>query len=259
MRDPYEILGVNHDASAAQIRRAYRLKAKLLHPDITGSKDDAEEFRELTAAYRTLSDLKSRALFDEKYNFTKRDSAAKKNTKSFDYREWLLQQTDDENRSKLIFFDLIYGREDSAVSEFKRMNMERPGFKMWFWFTHEDFMDYGFILAEELVLRQEYYDSVLLLEQIIKMEFRYNYFKFFFPEVQSLARHVLRNNIEGSVNDELAIDAWERALDLKLGAKDDSFFLQKMADAYSRIGDEKTAAVCREESVNISRTEKEAV
>ena len=226
---------------------------------MTGSSEDAKAFRELVAAYETLSDLKSRALFDEKYSFTQNGPQSHRNKGTFDYREWLLKQTDDESRSKLIFFDLIHGREDCAVQEFKRMNMERPAFKLWFWFTHEDFMDYGFILAEELVLRQEYYDAVLLLEQIIKMEFRYNYFKFFFPDVQSLARHILKNNIEGSVNDELALDAWERALDLQLGSRDDSFFQQKMAEAYSRIGDEKTAAVCREESLAISRGEKEAV
>ena len=113
-------------------------------------------------------------------------------------------------------------------------------------------MDFGFILAEELVLRQEYYDAVILLDQIMRMEFSFNYFKLFFPEVQELTRHILRNNIEGSVNDELAIDAWERALDLRFGKKDDSFFLHKMADAYDRIGDERTAQVCRDEALRLA-------
>ena len=42
-----------------------------------------------------------------------------------------------------------------------------------------DFMDYGYILAEELVIRGEYYDAFLLLEQIIKMEYSYQYFYIF--------------------------------------------------------------------------------
>ena len=67
----------------------------------------------------------------------------------------------------------------------------------------------------------------------------------------SLSRHILRNNIDGQINDELAIDAWERALDLKFDKSDDSFFLQKMADAYDRIGDKYTARICREESLRL--------
>lgn len=251
MHDCYKILGVPHNATAAEIRRAYRQKAKLLHPDITH--EDSEKFRELVQAYETLSDIKSRSLFDESFAYKNSAQASHSNGKkqSFDYRTWLMERNDDESRAKLIFFDLTHNREDSAVSEFKNMNMTRSGFKLSKWFTREDFMDYGFILAEELVLRQEYYDAVILLEQIIRMEYSYSYFKLFFPEVMSLSRHILRNNIDGQVNDELAIDAWERALDLKFDKTDDSFFLQKMADAYDRIGDKYTARICREESLRL--------
>ena len=249
MRDCYKILGVSHTATAAEIRRAYRQKAKILHPDISHS--DSEAFRELAEAYETLSDAKSRSLFDEKYKWSRGGPQFRAAGGTFDYRTWLLEQGDDECFAKLIFFDLIHGREDDAVAEFKKMNMERPAFKLQHWFSKEDFMDYGFILAEELVLRQEYYDAVILLEQIILMEFKYNYFKFFFEEVKSLARHVLRNNIEQSVTDELALDAWERALNMKLGKNDDSFFLTKMAQAYENIGDKKTASLCREEAAAV--------
>ena len=248
MRDCYKTLGVSRTATAAEIRRAYRKKAKLLHPDITHA--DSSAFRELQEAYETLSNIKSRTLFDESAAF----HAYWERThikREWDYREWLLEREDEESRAKLILFDLTHNREDTAVSEFKRMNMNHANFKLSYWFTREDFMDYGFILAEELVIRHEYYDAVILLEQIIRMEYSYRYFKLFFPEVLSLARHILRNNIEGKISDELAIDAWERALDLRLGRKDDIFFLQKMADAYERIGDGRTAKICRDESLRL--------
>ncbi len=250
MRDCYKILGVSHNATATEIKRAYRTKAKLLHPDITHS--DADAFKELVSAYKTLSDLRARQLFDESYSFRQAGHRTGTAVESFDYRKWLLERTDDESRAKLIFFDLTHMNEDAAVKEFKRMNMTRPAFRLSRWFTREDFMDYGFILAEELVLRQEYYDAVILLDQIIRMEYSFNYFKVFFPEVKSLARHILKNNIENAVNDELAIDAWERALELNFGKTDDVYFLQKMADAYERIGDSTTARVCREESMRLA-------
>lgn len=251
MRNFYEILGVQQNATLAEIRRAYRKKAKELHPDITGS--DAEAFRELVKAYETLSDVKSRNLFDES-SFYKKETyrESRGSEESFDYRKWLIEKDDEESHAKLIFFDLTHHREDDAVAEFKDMNMKHVNFRLSRWFTREDFMDYGFILSEELILRQEYYDAVILLAQIIKMNYSYDYFRLFFPEVLSLARHILRNNIEGSVNDELAIDAWEQALDLRLSKEDDSFFLLKMADAYERIGDSGTAAICREEGMRLA-------
>lgn len=246
MKDCYKILGVSHNATAAEIKKAFRQKAKLLHPDIT--QGDDVQFRELLTAYQTLSDLRSRSLFDESYSYKQYTQERKKRKSEFDYKTWLLERNDDESHAKLIFYYLVHNQDDEAVAEFKKMNMERPGFSLSRWFTREDFMDYGYILAEELVLRNEYYDAVLLLEQIIKMEYSFNYFKFFFPEVKGLARHILRNKIEGFVNDELALDAWERALELQFGKSDDSFFLMKMAGAYERMGDFTTAKLCRIES-----------
>jgi hypothetical protein len=132
------------------------------------------------------------------------------------------------------------------------MSVNYAGFSLKKWFTREDFMDYGYILAEELTIRGEYYDAFLLLEQIIKMEYSYEYFRLFFPEVIDFTLHILKQNIEGTVNDELVLDAWERALDLGFTASDDAFFLRKMAILYKKIGDERTADICLEEAARTS-------
>ena len=246
----YEVLGVRPNATVSEIRRAYREKVKLLHPDTSGNPDTAEEFNRVVQAYEVLSDVRSRSIFDASY-FTRQHfkSSAKE---AFDYRKWLLARHDDESRAKLIFFDLMHQREDDAVAEFKNMNMSRAGFSLKRWFTKENFMDYGFILSEELVLRQEYYDAALLLGQIILLERKYPYFKIFFPEVLLFERSILRNNIEGVINDELALDVFELALELGYPPSEDAFFLRKMSDIYTRIGDERTAAICMHEAVRIT-------
>lgn len=251
MEDCYKILGVRRDATAAEIKRAYRQKAKLLHPDASQDSATTEEFRQLVKAYEILSDVKQRSLFDESY-FTRSHSAhGGRSVNSFDYREWLLKRNDEESRSKLIFFDLMHDREDDAVAEFKRMSMNHAGFRLAKWFTRENFMDYGFILCEELVLRQEYYDAFILLEQIIRMEYSYQYFRLFFPEVMELAANVLKNHLEGKIPDELALDCWERALELGFGKSNDANFLRKMAAAYRRLGDDATARICEEEALRL--------
>lgn len=214
--------------------------------------ENSEEFKILVKAYEILSDVRQRSLFDESFFMHTSASKVHRSTDTFDYRRWLLAREDEESRSKLIFFDLMHNREDDAVSEFKRMSTNFAGFRLAKWFTREDFMDYGFILAEELVLRQEYYDAFVLLEQIIRMEHSFSYFKLFFPEVQDLARTVLKHHLDGKIEDELALDSWERALELGFGKNDDAFFLRKMGEVYRRIGDERTARICEQEAVRLA-------
>ncbi len=249
----YKILGVRKDATAAEIKRAYRQKAKLLHPDVNRS-DSSAEFQELVQAYEILSDQRQRSIFNE--SFETRGAYTKNSVSSFDYYKWLSARTDEESRAKLIFFNLMHEREDEAVAEFKRMNMTHANFNLKYWFSREDFMDYGYILAEELTLRNEYYDAILLLEQIIKMEYSYNYFRIFFPEVIEFTLSILHRNIYGTINDELALDVFERALDLEFSAKEDAFFLRVMAEIYKKMGDLQTSAICLEEADKVCLSKK---
>lgn len=65
MRDPYEVLGVKRDATAEQIRSAYRKLAKASHPDLhPGDQAAAERFKEISAANELLADAEKRAQFD---------------------------------------------------------------------------------------------------------------------------------------------------------------------------------------------------
>ncbi|HZB93543.1 MAG TPA: DnaJ C-terminal domain-containing protein [Stellaceae bacterium] len=64
-RDPYEVLGVNKEATEDQIRTAYRKLAKKHHPDLNpGNKEAEARFKEIAGAYDLLSDKDKRARFD---------------------------------------------------------------------------------------------------------------------------------------------------------------------------------------------------
>ncbi|MGO9321851.1 MAG: molecular chaperone DnaJ [Solirubrobacteraceae bacterium] len=64
-RDPYEVLGVGRDASAQDIKKAFRQLAMELHPDVNAHDPDAEEkFKEAAEANEILSDPERRATYD---------------------------------------------------------------------------------------------------------------------------------------------------------------------------------------------------
>lgn len=62
VRDLYDVLGVSKDASDADIKKAYRRRARDLHPDQGG---DEEAFKELTAAYEVLKNPQARSNYDQ--------------------------------------------------------------------------------------------------------------------------------------------------------------------------------------------------
>ncbi|HSX06383.1 MAG TPA: molecular chaperone DnaJ [Candidatus Saccharimonadia bacterium] len=62
-RDYYEVLGVNKDASADEIKKAFRRKAIELHPDKQGG--DEAKFKEVNEAYEVLKDQSKRQRYDQ--------------------------------------------------------------------------------------------------------------------------------------------------------------------------------------------------
>lgn len=65
-RDYYEVLGLNQNADASAVKKAYRKLAKKYHPDTnTGNQLAEQKFKEITEAYSILSDPEKKKMYDQ--------------------------------------------------------------------------------------------------------------------------------------------------------------------------------------------------
>ncbi|MBN1848877.1 MAG: DnaJ domain-containing protein [Deltaproteobacteria bacterium] len=64
-KDYYIVLGVSREADLKKIKKAYRTVAKKYHPDITRTRDSADQFLEIKEAFETLGDEEKRRKYDE--------------------------------------------------------------------------------------------------------------------------------------------------------------------------------------------------
>ena len=121
MKDPYDILGVQKTASAADIRSAYRKLAKKLHPDLNpGDKSAEEKFKEVSGAYDLLGDEDKRKRFD---NGEIDASGAERPPQHF-YREYASVARDHPYADESGYADFMEG-EDAFAELLRRAQQAR--------------------------------------------------------------------------------------------------------------------------------------
>ena len=86
-RDYYEVLGVDKNASEADIKSAFRKLAKKYHPDVSKEPDAAEKFKEAQEAYAVLSDASKRQQYDQ-YGHAAFENNGYGNASGFDFSDF---------------------------------------------------------------------------------------------------------------------------------------------------------------------------
>lgn len=62
--DFYEVLGVGRDVDKAELKKAYRQKARKFHPDVNKEAGAEDMFKKISAAYEVLNDDQKRGIYD---------------------------------------------------------------------------------------------------------------------------------------------------------------------------------------------------
>jgi curved DNA-binding protein CbpA len=221
----YKILGIKPGASDSEIKKAFREKAKLLHPDIAGSAQ-AEEMRKLINAYEVLSSSERRFDYDRAYSrFVKK--------RAFDYRTWLNEQDNPESQAKLIFFELLHFEEERAINAWRKSG--GLDFAMNKYMDREDWMDCQYILAEELDKRGSSFEAFKLMSAVLAEERRRPYFKLFTAEIESYLKNMVKLKVRPQVDEETWIDCLETMIALGFSARDEKRYKHSIAVTLEKL------------------------
>jgi len=117
----YQILEVPYNSSLEEIKTAFRIKAKLLHPDVNKASNAKVLFQLLNEAYQVLADTEKRRLYDNKWrrlygeSFHKRTNTTQNQTQHHSHkyykanaRSYYTKQKDDVPYKKTIIDKYLF-------------------------------------------------------------------------------------------------------------------------------------------------------
>lgn len=234
MDSQYDILGIAPEASAQEVKSAFRKQAKRLHPDLAGkngseggrSRDAA--MRRLLEAYRILSDPERRRAYDRSLRRRKAEEGG------FDYHKFLKARPGDpESQAKLVVYDLLHNLEDEAIEVYERSKAFED-FRLERWLERGEAMDAEFCLAEEYERRERWLKAYSLYRRLIIMELEKPTFRYFFDVVLLRFRTLLLLKLPKILDEEDFMDRLEEAACLDLPRRDRAQLLRKKAEVHLR-------------------------
>jgi curved DNA-binding protein CbpA len=190
LKDYYAILGLKPECGKKDVRRAYRVKAKEVHPDRSGEQGTAR-FLALKEAYEVLSSKTTREAYDQTWRVSRKTGTVS----DWDYRDFLkVKKNDPKSLARLICYDLLHDMDAEAVDLYDQA--QTGGFfSLRRYLDREDFMDYAFLLAEAYLEQDATVKAYRLLRGIAELEEEDPYFKHFYVEVLERLAAIVRQSL----------------------------------------------------------------
>ncbi len=237
MKDYYMILGLKPECGINEIRRAYRAKAKEVHPDLVGDEGTAR-FLALKEAYEVLSDTSTR----EAYDITRKAARKSATTVEWDYRDFLHGRKDDpESLAKLVCYDLLHDRDSEAVDLYDEAQ-SGGFFSLRQYLEREDFMDYAFLLAEAYLERDAVVKAYRLLRGVAELEEEHPYFKHFYIEVLQRLASIVQKSLPDNDDNRLRMAFLYDLVKLSYPPKEEARLRKLLSELLAAAGRHQAAA-----------------
>lgn len=133
-KDYYKIMGVEPDASADEIKRAYKKLARKYHPDVSDELDAQNKFQEIGEAYDILKNPEKRAEYDQLRTYVNQGGAQHRTTgtgggQSFTFEQGDFAGTDFEDLLKSVFgeraeFDMGGSRQGFGFGQHRQRQQQ---------------------------------------------------------------------------------------------------------------------------------------
>lgn len=237
MSDHYGILGVEYNATAEDIRKAFRRLIKKCHPDRNERRQKwaEQQAKLLLEANRVLSDTNQRAVYDRHRGIAharqKAEAAAK-------YRPYTGRT---ETAAERILDCLLSGKARNAVEEYERLIQATEQFDLSNHLSLRDWVDAKFLLAEQYERHKEYAKALDLYESLYNDERARKRYSHFVHEVRDRILTLCCRRLAPGKDPKTAAHCFMRALALDLTRAKRSFLHKKLAECHLASGDEETA------------------
>ena len=237
MKDYYAILALKKDCSSADVRKAFRNRAKEMHPDLVGE-DSTARFLALKEAYEVLSSTRTRDAYDQAWKSLRR----LKRTSDWDYRNFLQGRRDDPTSlAQLICYDLLHDLDDEAIELYDEA--QKGGFfSLRKYLEREEFMDYAFLLAEAYLKQDAVIKGYRLLRGIADLEEEHPYFKHFYVEVLERLALIMRHKLPEDPDNVLRIALLTDLVKLSYPAREEARLRKLLSELLSSSGRDEAAA-----------------
>lgn len=237
MIDHYKTLGLNSDASAGDVKRAFRALAKKFHPDRNADRPQwaTAQMKRLLEAHRVLSDTALRHVYNQKYAVVFERSVLKHRAKHYQ------RPNSPEAQADRILDDLLNGHARRALETYEKLLSRKDGFELSHHLEQRDWVDCKFLIAEQYQETREYGKALALYEELYHGDGsaeRNNYIK---NEVRDRILRICCRSLAAGAAPGAAAQHYMRALALDLPKARQAFVHKKIAECHLAIGDHESA------------------
>ena len=248
--DYYQILEVKRNATAPEIKRAFRRLAKRYHPDKNPEQIAFAEqmFREVCRAYNTLRDKKQKSNYDRTLQTIERQRKAREA-----YLEKLSRLNKNYAKLELLLEALLHQKYETGISLYEQLceNNEKIG-KAWRiddFLSYEESRDCEFLIAEAyqnlgfsngdasstFERHRKIKQATLIYESLLSAESKRPCFRHFIQEVKERLKFIYLYHFSVDGYDQTHHIPLTKIRALKLSKRETAWMYKKIAEFYVEI------------------------